>query len=107
MIKMCRSDLEDVGHAHLLNQMLERGGLPANVDTRIDSDEEANISDPPSPSDRHDQYVTYFGVFQAGPSQVGPSQTSPSQTRPSLIEQTGPSQRPRRTRHAVSRYTPR
>ena len=85
MIKMCRSDLEDVGHDNLVNQMLRRRGLPEDIDTHPDSDEAT--PNPPSPSDRYDEYDSYFAQFTSGadPSQAGPSgtQVGTSQAGPS------------------------
>ena len=67
MLQTCRGNLDDIGHGHRLDALLERHGLPMDIDSRQSSGEADPIPDPPTMEDMANWYVGYI------PTTGGPS----------------------------------
>ena len=64
MLRSCRGNLDDVGHGHRLDALLETHGLPMDIDSRQSSEEGDQMPDPmpdpPSMEDMANFYVDYL-----------------------------------------------
>ena len=64
MLSTCRGSLDDVGHGHRLDALLEGHGFPMDIDSRQSSGEDDHTSDPmpdpPSMEDMANFYADYL-----------------------------------------------
>ena len=60
MLHSCRGNLDDVGHGHRLDMLLETHGLPMDIDSRQSSGEADPMPDPPTMEDMANFYVGYL-----------------------------------------------